>query len=102
MRYLKNRIHQVIIKPKNMNVFKTDDTNSKVKETLINKMTEAVNDGVMLGIQELHYAVQEYFNIKASEGLQPFIGLEEFNILVENYIKAKEANIESQKVEYKP
>ena len=85
-----------------MNIFKADDTDSKVKETIINKMTEAVNDGVIIGIQELQFAIQEYFNIKDIEGLQPFVGLEEFNVLVENYIKAKKENIEAQKIEYKP
>ena len=85
-----------------MNIFKADDTDSKIKETIINKMTEAVNDGVIIGIQELQFAIQEYFNIKDIEGLQPFVGLEEFNVLVENYIKAKKENIEAQKIEYKP
>jgi len=85
-----------------MNIFKKDDTLSKIKETVHNKMTEAVNDGVIIGIQELQYAVQEYFNIKSIEGLQPFIGLEEFNVFVEDYIKAKQENIEAQKIEYRP
>lgn len=81
--------------------FTTEPTESRVKQTIVSKVQDAVNDGIILGIKEMQMAISEYFRIKKEEGLNDFAGKEEMEVFLSGYIENREKQIESQKFEYR-